>query len=200
VEYDGWQDVNVCTLYGMMKQIEKTLFVSFIFPFFINLRNVGGVMHMHTLWIIDDVWHAMIFFLNQDDDACMNTWMHGWDSWDSNLLLFFIFPFFINLRNVEGVMHMHTLWIIDDVWHAMIFFLNLDDDACMDVCMHGWNLLYSKRWITHACMTWYDVWIFLLHFFLKKKFEFIPISLLFLIHGIILLWFFFLLFQMISLI
>jgi len=41
--------MHVCTLYGMMKQIKKTLFVSFIFPFFINLRNVGGVMHMHTL-------------------------------------------------------------------------------------------------------------------------------------------------------
>ena len=40
-------------------------------------------MHMHTLGIIDDVWHAMIFFLNLDDDACMNAWMHGWDSWDS---------------------------------------------------------------------------------------------------------------------
>jgi len=121
-------------------------------------------MHMHMLWIIDDVWHAVIFFLNLDDDACMNAWMHGWDSWDS-YLLFSFFLFFINLRNVGGVMHMHTLWIIDDVWHAMIFFLNLDDDACMDAWMHGWSLLYSKRWITHVCMTWYDVWIFLLHFF-----------------------------------
>jgi len=118
--------------------------------------------------------------------ACMDAWMHEW-----NLLFFFsFFHFFINLRNVWGVMHMHTLWIIDDVWHAMIFFLNLDDDACMDAWMHGWNLLYSKRWITHVCMTWYGVWIFLLQFF-ENKFELIPISLLFWIHGIILLWFFF---------
>jgi len=34
----------------------------------------------------------------------------------------------------------------------MIFFLNLDDDACMDAWMDGWNLLYSKRWITHVCI------------------------------------------------
>ena len=47
----------------------------------------------------------------------------------------------------------------------------------------------------HVCIAWYDVWItlcmnFLLHF-LKKTFELFPNSLLFRIHGIILLWFFF---------
>ena len=59
-----------------------------------------------------------------------------------------------------------------------------------------WKIFYSKRWMTHVCMTWYDVWIFLLHFF-ENKFELIPISLLFRIHGIII---FFLLFKMISLV
>jgi len=34
----------------------------------------------------------------------------------------------------------------------MIFFLNLDDDACMDAWMNGCNLLYSKGWITHVCI------------------------------------------------
>jgi len=34
VEYDGWHDVNMCMLYSMMKWIENTLFVFFIFPFF----------------------------------------------------------------------------------------------------------------------------------------------------------------------
>ena len=82
----------------------------------------------------DDAWNVMIFF-ETIWYACMDAWMHEW-----NLLSFFIF--FINLINVGGVMHMHTLWIIDDVWHAMIFFLNLDDDACMDAWMHEWNLLY----------------------------------------------------------
>jgi len=115
--------------------------------------------------------------------GCVNAWVEF-------AFFFSFFHFFINLRNVGGVMHMHTLWIINDVWHTMIFFLNLDDDACMDAWMDGWNLLYSKRWITHVCITWYDVWIFLLHFF-ENKFELIPISLLFLIHKIILLWFFF---------
>jgi len=96
----------------------------------------------------------------------MLAWMRECMSGICSFFHFFIF--FINLRNVWGVMHMHTLWIIDDVWHAMIFFLNLDDDAYMDAWMHGWNLLYSKRWITHVCMTWYDVWIFILQFFWKQ--------------------------------
>jgi len=152
VKYDEWFDdawnvmILFLKLYDMLAWMHEYMsqICSFFhfFHFFINLRNVGGFMHMHTLWIIDDVWHAMSFFLNQDDDACMDVWMHGWNLWDS-YLLFFIFPFFINLRNVGGVMHMPTLWIIDDVWHVMIFFLNLDDDACMDAWMHGWNLLFS---------------------------------------------------------
>jgi len=109
----------------------------------------------------------MIFFLKLYN---MLAWMRKCMSGICSI--FHFFHFFINLRNVGGVMHMHTLWIIDDVWHAMIFFLNLDDDVCVDAWMHGWNLLYSKRWITHVCMTWYDVWItlcmnFLLY--LKKK-------------------------------
>ena len=53
--------------------------------------------------------------------------------------------------------------------------------------LEKWKLFYSKRWMTYVCMTWYDVWIFLLHFF-ENKFELIPISLLFRIHGIIQLW------------
>ena len=69
-------------------------------------------------------------------------------------------------------MHMHTLWIIYDVWHAMIFFLNLDDNAFMDAWMRGCMgefCFIKKRWITHVCMTWYDVWIFLLHFFFENN-------------------------------
>jgi len=49
--------------------------------------------------------------------------------------------------------------------------------------------------MTHVCMNWYDVWIFYVWiffaFFFEKKFELFPISLLFWIHGIILLWYFF---------
>ena len=126
VEYDGWFD-DACTWCMMIKTCYDFLF--------------------ETIWY-----------------ACMDAWMHEW-----NLLFFFFFAFFINLRNVGIVIHMHTLWIIDDVWHAMIFFLNLDDDACMDAWMDGWSLLYSKRWITHVCITWYDVWIFLLHFFFENN-------------------------------
>jgi len=108
------------------------------------------MMHVHDAWWLRRV---MIFFLKLYDMlAWMRECMRGICS------IFHFFHFFINLRGVGGVMHMHTLWIIDDVWHAIIFFLNLDDDACMDAWMHGWNLLYSKRWITHVCMTWYDVW------------------------------------------
>jgi len=56
------------------------------------------------------------------------------------------------------------------------------------------NILFTK-WMTHVCMTWYDVsntlcMNFSFAFFLKQ-FELIPISLLFRIHGIILLWYFF---------
>jgi len=148
------------------------------------------------LWsMMDDlmIQNDVIFFLKLYD---MLAWMR---ECMSGICSSFHFSFFTNLRNVGGVMHMHMLWIIDDVWHAMIFFLNLDDDACMDAWMHEWNLLYSKRWITHVCMTWYDVWIFLLHFF-ENKFELIPISLLFLIHRIIQLWYFFTFFKIISLV
>jgi len=56
--------------------------------------------------------------------------------------------------------------------------------------LERWKLFYSKRWMTYVCMTWYDVWIFLLHFF-ENKFELILISLLFRIHEIIQLWYFF---------
>jgi len=92
------------------------------------------------LWSVMMIWWCMTcydFLFETIWYACMDAWMHEW-----NLLFFFIFSIFINLRNVGGVMHMHTLRIIDDVWHAMIFFLNLDDDACMDAWMHGWNLLF----------------------------------------------------------
>jgi len=45
--------------------------------------------------------HVMIFFLNLDDDGCMNAWMHAWKSWDL-ICFFFIFHFplffFFNLR------------------------------------------------------------------------------------------------------
>jgi len=99
----------------------------------------------------DDAWNVMVFFLKLYD---MLAWMR--ECMSEICSLFFIFSVFINLRNVGGVMYIHTLWFS---------FLNLDDDACMDAWMCGWNLLYSKRWITHVCMTWYDVWIFLLHFF-----------------------------------
>jgi len=54
--------------------------------------------------------------------------------------------------------------------------------------LERWKLFYSKRWMTHVCMTWYDVWIFFCIFL--NKFELFPISLLFRIHGIILLWYF----------
>jgi len=81
--------------------------------------------------------------------ACMDAWMYAW-----NLIYFSFFHFFINLRNVGGVMHMHTLWIIDDVWHAMIFFLNLDDESCMDAWMHGCmgEFCFIKKKMNYSCM------------------------------------------------
>jgi len=79
VEYDEWFDdawnvmIFFFKLYDMLAWMRECMSgICSIFHFFINLRNVGGVMHMHTLWIIDDVWHAMIFFLNLVD-----AWMHG---------------------------------------------------------------------------------------------------------------------------
>jgi len=37
----------------------------------------------------------MIFFLNLDDDACMNARMHGWNSWDLYLFFFSFSIYFI---------------------------------------------------------------------------------------------------------
>ena len=61
------------------------------------------------------------------------------------------------------------------------------------------KLFYSKRSMTHVCMAWYDVWIalcmnFLLHFF-KKHSNCSPFHCYFLIHGVILLWYFFYFFK-----
>jgi len=52
------------------------------------------------------------------------------------------------------------------------------------------KIFYSKIWMTHVCMTWYDV-SNTLCMNIYFAFFLIPISLLFRIHGIILLWYFF---------
>jgi len=160
--------MHVCTLYGMMKQIKKTLFVSFIFPFFINLRNVGGVMHMHTLWIIDDVWHAMIFFLNVDDDACMNAWMLGWDSWDS-YLLFFHFSFFHKSKKCwRSYAYAH---VINHWWYMTCYdFLFKPRRWCMHGCVDAWVKFALFKKMNYSCM--HDlVWCtnFSFAFFLKTN-------------------------------
>jgi len=95
VEYDGWHDVNMCTLYGMMKQIEKTLFVSFIFfSFFHKSKKCWrsyAYAHVMNHWY---VWHAMIFFLN------LKMMMHAWMRGCMGGICFFHFLFFLyfNLR------------------------------------------------------------------------------------------------------
>ena len=62
--------------------------------------------------------------------------------------------------------------------------------------LERWKIFYSQILMTHICMTWYDVsntlYInFSFYILFENKFELIPISLLFWIYGIILLWYFF---------
>jgi len=128
----------------------------------------------------DDAWNVMILFFKLYD---MLAWMRECMSGICS-----IFHFFINLRNVGGVMHMQTLWIIDDVWHAMIFFLNLVD-AWMHGCMGEFYFIKKDELLMYAWLGMMYEFFFCI--FLKTIFELILISLLFLIHGVILLWFFF---------
>jgi len=60
---------------------------------------------------------------------------------------------------------------INQIMYFLIFFLlKRKDLITIHMSEYGfdlerWKLFYSKRWMSHVCMTWYDVWIFLLHFF-----------------------------------
>jgi len=57
----------------------------------------------------DLMMHEMLWFSFWNYLICLHGCVNAWVEF---ALLFFIFSFFINLRNVGGVMHMHTLWII----------------------------------------------------------------------------------------
>jgi len=145
------------------------------------------------LWSMmnDLMMHEMLWFSFWNYMICLHGCVNAW----VKFALFSFFHFFINLRNVGGVMHMHKLWIID-VWHAMIFFLNLDDNAFMDAwmreCMGEFCFIKKDELLMYAWLGMMYEFFFCI--FLKTIFELIRISLLFLIHGVILLWFFFLLF------
>ena len=142
----------------LVRLTQKNIIVDFFFKWFSMI-----------LWsMMDDLMmHEMLWFCFWNYMICL----HG--CVNASVKFVFFFHFFINLRNVGGVMHMHTLWIIDYEWHAMIFFLNLDDDACMDAWMHVWNLLFKK--MNYSCM--HDlVWCmnYSFTFFLKTNSNWFP--------------------------
>jgi len=95
--------------------------------------------------------------------ACMDVWMHEW-----NLLYFFIFSFLHKSKKCwrsYAYVHVMNHWLCMTCYDFLFKLRRWCMHGCVDTWMHRWNLLYAKRWFTHLCMTWYDVWIFLLHFF-----------------------------------
>ena len=155
------QTPSECLTFLRLKQKKKHCWL-FLFVFWkwfsmILWSMMDDLMMHEMLWF--SFWNYMICL-----HACVNTWVEF-------VFFFFIFSFFIKLRNVGGVMHMHTLWIIDDVWHAMIFFLNLDDDACMDAWMAcvkfalfkkmNYSCRHNLVWCMNFSFTffWKQIWI-----------------------------------------
>jgi len=71
---------------------------------------------------------------------CVYVAWYDENNWKDSFLYFSLFIIFINLRNVGRVCLCtcyEFLLNIDYAWPVMIFFFNLDDDACMNLWMHG---------------------------------------------------------------
>jgi len=92
------QTPSECLTFFRLKQ--KISFLTFSLFFVNDFQWFCGVW-----WMIWWCMKCYDFLFKTIWYACMDAWMHEW-----NLLYFSFFHFFINLRNVGGVMHMHTLW------------------------------------------------------------------------------------------
>jgi len=117
--------------------------------------------------------------------ACMDAWMHEW-----NLLYFFIFSFLHKYKKCwRSYAYAH---VINHWWCMTCYdFLFKLRRWCMHGCVDAWVKFALFKKMNYSCM--HDlVWCmnFSFAFLFKTIFELIPISLLFLIHGVILLWFF----------
>ena len=89
----------------LVRLTQKNIIVDFFFKWFSMI-----------LWsMMDDLMmHEMLWFCFWNYMICL----HG--CVNASVKFVFFFHFFINLRNVGAVMHMHTLWIIDD--YGMLWF------------------------------------------------------------------------------
>jgi len=116
--------------------------------------------------------------------------------WWNRLRRLFLYLSFFFFHKSKKCWRSYAYAHVMNHWWCMTcynFFLNLDDGACMDAWMHGCMgeicFIQKDELLMYAWLGMMYEFFFCIS--LKTIFELILISLLFLIHGVILLWFFF---------
>ena len=153
------------------------------------------------LWSMmnDLMMHEMLWFSFWNYMICLHRCMNAW----VEFALFFIFSFLHkSMKCWRSYAYAHVMnhwWCMtcyDFLFKLRRWCMHGCVDAWMRGCMDAWVNFALLKKMNYSCM--HDlIWCMnfsFAFFFLKTIFELIPISLLFLFHGVILLWFFFLLF------
>jgi len=130
----------------------------------------------------DDAWNVMILFLKLYD---MLAWMRECIS-----EICFFFPFFHKSKKCwrsYAYAHVMNHWLWMTCYDFLFKLRRWCMHGCVDACVKF--IIQKDELLMYAWLgMMYELFFYI---FFENKFELIPISLLFQIHGIILLWFFF---------